>query len=87
MNKPRARKIRDIFVKTKKPVNCWGCTKDIPVGTMTTVVVGKYGEQFTRAYWCDDCHDKVGLIEEDTFKYGEFIKCLRKQNKTKKETK
>jgi hypothetical protein len=83
----KARKVREIYVTTKKPCGCWGCTKDIPLKSKVLVVVGKWGDAFTRAYWCDDCHDKVALIEKDSFEYGEFIKCIKSLNKPVKQRK
>jgi len=64
-------------VKTRKPHNCWGCTKEYPAGTEMTYSVAVDQGEFSAAYWCEDCTEIMNNLEEwvkeDGISYGEFL--------------
>jgi len=63
-------------VKTRKIHNCWGCTKEYPIGTMmsktTTIDSGK----IVHSYWCDICDKFWGTLDmyeqSEGYTYGEL---------------
>lgn len=60
-------------VKTRKPHQCWGCTKTIEKGSQVAVVTSVDMGEISRGYWCDDCNslDAPELIGE-CFGFGDF---------------
>ena len=63
-------------VKTRVPHKCWGCTKDIPIGTLTQRVTSIDGSSMATVYWCDICQDFMDTLDsydmQDGFAYGEL---------------
>ena len=62
-------------VTIRKPHNCWGCTKEFPIGTeMTISVVVDQGE-FSSSYWCEECNEIMNNLDDwndDEFLFGEL---------------
>jgi hypothetical protein len=62
-------------VKTRKPHKCWGCTKEIPIGTEVARSTSVDGDRISSVYWCNTC---VKYMDEhldswdmqDGFEYG-----------------
>jgi hypothetical protein len=44
-------------VKTRKPHHCWGCTIEIPAGTLVVSQTFEDIGQVTTAYFCDICSE------------------------------
>ena len=63
-------------VMTRKPHNCWGCTKELPAGSEMVYSTSVDQGEFTSAYWCDDCEEVLKDLEywqlEDGFAFGEL---------------
>jgi hypothetical protein len=72
--------IRDKIVITRKPHKCWGCTKDIEIGTKIQCVTCKDGKHIITCYWCDVCKEYMDKHcdfwdLEAGFGYGELREC------------
>ncbi len=69
------------IVKTRKPHNCWGCTKELPIGGMVQVVTSVDDNMINSVYWCDDCRDYMDTLEsvdrQFGFEYGELKDQIR----------
>ena len=50
-------------VKTRKPHNCWGCTKELPIGDKVEVVTSVDGGNIMTVYWCDKCQDYLDTLD------------------------
>lgn len=48
-------------VKTRKPHRCWGCTVEIPGGTLTDITISVDDGRIATSYWCDICS---GILNE-----------------------
>ncbi len=63
-------------VKTRKPHNCWGCTLQIPIGTLIQTVTSVDGGLIVKVYWCDKCQSFMDTLDsydtQDGFGYGEL---------------
>lgn len=61
--------------KTRKPHKCWGCCKDIPIGSVVEFTVTVDGS-FCKAYWCDVCcavMDELDYCDkQDGFAFGDI---------------
>ena len=70
-------------VKIRKPHNCWGCTKEFPIGTeMTNSVTVDQGE-FSSTYWCEECVEIMNDLEDwndDGFLFGELRRNYEEDN-------
>jgi hypothetical protein len=63
-------------VKTRKPHNCWGCRKEIPVGTNVSRTVTFNDGTASTAYWCAICGAVVVIVSDDYdqgYAYGDII--------------
>lgn len=46
-------------VKTRKPHRCFGCMRQVPIGTMIQRTVSAEDGRASSAYWCDICCDSM----------------------------
>ena len=65
------------MVTTRKPHNCWGCTKEFPAGTEMGFMKGADAGVISRSWWCDDCIALLDTLDgwegEDGFEYGDLM--------------
>jgi len=63
-------------VKTRKSHQCWGCTKEIPIGIEVDRTINIDGNSIGTAYWCPQCAVLWGKLsmedQSDVFTFGEF---------------
>ena len=68
--------VRAKVVETRKLHNCWGCTKELPIGSKIQAVTSVDDNMINTVYWCDDCREYMDTLESiDTqfgFAYGEL---------------
>lgn len=48
-------------VRTRKPHRCWGCARQVPVGTDIECYTSASEGSITSTYWCDRC---IGFYDE-----------------------
>ena len=64
-------------VKIRKPHRCWGCTKRFSKGSKMTYSVCVDQGEFNSSYWCSECNELMGSLEdwqrEDGFSFGELL--------------
>ena len=70
--------VAEKIVKTRKPHDCWGCMKPIPISTKTQTVTSVDGGKMATVYWCEKCVEFMGTLDgyemQDGFEYGELSK-------------
>ena len=64
-------------VKIRKVQSCWGCCRKFNPGTRMRKIEAVDNGDFSRAYWCNVCHeiiDKMDSVDCDLgFSEGEII--------------
>jgi hypothetical protein len=60
------------MVKTRKPHHCWGCTIEIPAGTLVVSQTFEDIGQVTTAYFCDICSEIQSEDNEMECCYGDW---------------
>jgi hypothetical protein len=64
-------------VKTRKPHNCWGCCKEIPVGSIVSRTTTFDNGTAMTAYWCPVCDAVMVIVGDDWgdqgYAYGDII--------------
>ncbi len=69
------------MVKTRKPHRCFGCTRQVPVGTHILRVVSVDQGEASSAYWCSVCDravsNELAAGGEACFMEGEFMESIK----------
>jgi hypothetical protein len=56
--------IRSGVVKTRKPHRCWGCTIEIPAGSLVDSQTFEDMGTITTAYFCDTCSEMLSECDD-----------------------